>query len=254
MINYLSIDFESWTYPSLPEFKNLTGRERKHLDEGYVRESAEKILAVLAKYKTKLTFFVLGQLYDWYPKTLEKIAVEGHEIAYHTHTHDILSSKEVLIDSLKRSERFLKTFRPKGFRAPNISIKKEYFQILKKYGFEYDSSIYGSYALRNIVDGLTELPVSIFFRLPIGSGYFSALVGKKIGWFYRQINQKGNPVIAFVHNWQIVKPKKATFPNTGYLLRHPYYLPYTFEIRDTFEYLLQNFSLAPMKDLIRKGK
>lgn len=252
MINYLSIDFESWMYPDLPEFKKLKSEERKHLDNGHVVESANKILALLAKYKTKMTFFILGQLYDWYPKAIEKIAEEGHEIAYHTYTHDILDSSKTLINSLAKSKKFISKFKPKGFRAPNILIKKEYFDILRDYGFEYDSSTYGDYSSRCVVDGLTELPVSQFARIPIGSGYLMALLGKNIGFFYHRTNQKGNPVITFIHNWQILKPKNATFPNVGYLLRRPYYLPYTFEICDTFEYLLKNFSFAPMANLLKR--
>lgn len=250
MTNYLSIDFESWAYPSLPEFKKLKSDERKRLDDGYVSESAEEILKILKKHNTRLTFFILGQLYDWYPETIEKIAQDGHEIAYHTHSHDLLSSKETLLNSLKNSEKFLKKFRPKGFRAPNILIKNEHFQILKNYGFLYDSSTYGVYSTKEVVDGLIEIPVSKSFRLPLGSGYFIASLGPKIDWFYRQINKRGNPVIAFIHNWQIIKPKNTTFPNKNYLLKHPYYFPYTLEIRKNFEHLLKNFSFAPMDNLI----
>ncbi len=252
MVNYLSIDFESWAYPELPEFKNLSSEERKAIDDGYVKDSAEKILALLKKHKTRMTFFVLGQLYDWYPETIEKIAQEGHEIAYHTHTHDILYSKEILINTLERSRKFLKKFKPKGFRAPNIIIKKDYLQILSDYGFSYDSSVYGDYFSKYRAYDMVELPVSKFFRLPVGSGYFIAALGKKISLCYRQINKNKNPVIAFVHNWQIIKPKNSFFPNKSYLLKHPYYWPYTLEIYDTFEYLLQNFTFLPLIKLINR--
>lgn len=250
MTNYLSIDFESWAYPNLPEFKNLGSGERKRLDGGYVKDSAEKILAILKKYKTKMTFFVLGQLYEWYPETIEDIAKDGHEIAYHTYAHDICDSKKTLVKSLENSKKFLRKFKPKGFRAPNIIMKKEFFPTLNQYGFQYDSSTYGSYSAINDFGNLREIPVSKFCGLPVGSGYFMALCRNNIGHIYRRINQKGNPVIAFIHNWQILNPKNATFPNKKYLLRHPYYLPYTFEICGTFEYLLKNFSFAPMANLI----
>lgn len=250
MTNYLSIDFESWAYPNLPEFKNLGSSERKGLDGGYVKDSAEKILPILKKYKTKMTFFVLGQLYDWYPETIENIAKDGHEIAYHTYIHNILDSEKTLISTLEKSKNFLRKFKPKGFRAPNILSKKGYLPILKEFGFKYDSSSYGPYSSRYTSGGITEIPVSTLFRLPIGSGYFSALLRDNIGRLYRQVNHKGEPVIAFIHNWQILKPQNATFPNKKYLLRHPYYLPYTFEICGTFEYLLKNFSFAPMANLI----
>lgn len=254
MTNYLSIDFESWAYPNLPEFKKLDSEKRKRLDAGYVEMSAAKILPLLRKYKTKLTFFVLGQLYDWYPETIEKIAQEGHEIAYHTYTHDLVDSEKKLIDSLEKSKKFFKKFKPKGFRAPNVMFKKEYFKILKDYGFCYDSSFYGPYSLRKTIDGFDEIPVSTFFHLPVGSGYFLATLRRNIGWFYNKINKKPDPVVAFIHNWQIVKPVDAVFPTRNYILGHPYYLPYTFQIYDTFEYLLKNFSFAPMINLIQKER
>lgn len=250
MINYLSIDFESWVYPDLPEFERLSSRQKKELDDGYVVHSAKEILAILKKHGTKLTFFVLGQLYDWYPEVIEKIAREGHEIAYHTHSHDILKTKKDLIHSLKKSNKFLKKFKPRGFRAPLFSVKEEYFSVLRDYGFEYDSSVYDAYLSRGLVNGLLELPVSRLFRLPVGSGVCIAALRKRINYFYRRINQGGSPFVAFVHNWQIVKPRKASFPNRHYLIKRPYYLPYTFEICETFENLLENFSLAPMERLI----
>lgn len=251
MVNYLSIDFESWVYPDLPEFQKLTNEQRKRIDNGYVEDSAEKLLKILDKYSAKLTFFVLGQLYKWYPKTIEKIAAKGHEIAYHTDAHEFLSSKKVLVHSLEKSKKFLNKFKPKGFRAPQVSIKKEYFTILRNYGFEYDSSTYGPYFSKRRISGILEIPISKLSFLPIGSGYFMAILGKRIIPLYRLINRRRKPVIAFVHNWQIFKPKKATFPNGGYLLKRPYYLPYTFEVTDTFEHLLRNFSFAPMKLLCK---
>lgn len=252
MINYLSIDFESWVYPDLPEFKSLTSEEKKRLDGGYVEESTEKILKLLAKHKTKLTFFVLAEIYDWYPKIIEEIAKEDHEIAYHTYAHDILDSQKTLITALKKSQKFLKKFNPQGFRAPKIIIKKEYFPILNKYNFKYDSSIYGPYSSQGIIAGLSELPVSSFAHLPLGSGYFVALLGKNIQWFYQRLNEQGIPVISFVHNWQIIRPQNTTFPNLSYILKHPQYWPYTRGIYDTLEYLLQNFSFAPMINLVKK--
>lgn len=250
MTNYLSIDFESWVYPDLPEFEQLNSQQRKQLDDGYVQDSAKEVLKILKKHQTKLTFFILGQIYDWYPQVIEKIAQEGHEIAYHTHTHDILKTKKDLVNSLERSKGFLKKYKPRGFRAPSFIITKEHFSILKDYGFEYDSSYYDAYLSRELVNGLLELPVSKYCRWPIGSGYSIAAFGKKIGYIFRRINRGGSPFIAFVHNWQIIKPKKATFPNHNYLLKRPSYLPYTFKIYDTFECLLERFSIAPMERLI----
>src|SRR3990167_10445551 len=90
VFNYLSVDLESWASPNLPEFVRLTSSEKKKIDNGHIKQSAIKILNILKKHKTKLTFFIVGQLYEWYPEVVEAIAKDGHEIAYHTHAHDVL--------------------------------------------------------------------------------------------------------------------------------------------------------------------
>lgn len=254
MLNYLSIDFESWVYPDLPDFRKLSSGQRKKLDNGYVKKSTEKILKILKDHKVKLTFFVVGQLYDWYPEVIEKIASNGHEIAYHTHAHDILKSKKDLVNSLEKSKMFLQRFKPWGFRAPTFLIKKNYFPVLKDYGFRYDSSIYNTYSCRQSISGLVEIPVSKMFGLPIGSGYFLAILGSQIKKFYQRINHQGSPIVAFIHNWQIVKPKNTSFPNQRYLLRYPLYFPYTLEAGQIFNFLLKNFSFAPMETLIKRGR
>lgn len=273
MRNFLSVDFESWVYPDLPKFKKLNCWQRKKLDDGYVKEAAEKILKLLAKYKAKLTFFILGELYEWYPEVITWLAQEGHEVAYHSHRHDILYSQEDLLSTLGNSRAFLEKFRPKGFRAPEILIKKEYLKVLSDYGFVYDSSVYGPFNLKEKVGKIIEIPIttyslfsgkpSLFFprtfspgmllrELPVGSGFFLASLGRKIEWFIRLLNKKGLPFVGFLHNWQIIKPKNATFPSKNYLLTHPTYLPYTRDCYNVFEYLLTNFEFGKTEELLVK--
>ncbi len=275
MKNFLSIDFESWAYPNLPEFVNLQSLERKKIDNGFVKESAEKILTLLAKYKTKLTFFCLGELFEWYPEVITLIEKEGHEIAYHSHRHDVLYSKQVLLKTLDNSKEFISRFRPKGFRAPEILMKREYLKTLADNGFIYDSSVYGSFGNRKQTEGIKEFPIStysltgqvkklefprtvsfpmLFSDPPIGSGFMIAALGNSIGKFFRRLNRKGQPVVAFMHNWQIVKPKNARFPSRSYIATHPLYLPYLRDCYKIFEYLLENFEFARMDSLLGGSK
>lgn len=251
MINYLSIDLESWASPNIPEFINLTSEEKKKLDNGHIKASALRALDILEKHQVKLTFFVVGQLYDWYPEVVEEIASSGHEIAYHTHDHDVLIDKNILLKNLNKSKKFLQRFKPIGFRAPRISIEKEYLSILSRFGFKYDSSTYGDFKKRSKIGGIQELPVSLLSIIPIGSGYFTGMLGKNIAWFYQTLNKRKMPVISFLHNWQILKPVKPTFPNKKYVLTHPYYFPYLVNCSSTLEYLLERFTFSPMKNLVR---
>lgn len=251
MRNYLSIDLESWASPNLPEFIHLSSREKKLLDNGHIKKSTIYILRILKKYNTKITFFVVGQLYEWYPEVVEMIASQEHEIAYHTHAHDVLTNKDTLIESIKKSKKFLQRYKPVGFRAPRIYGKNTKLKILKNYGFKYDSSIYGSFLAKRKMHGVLELPVTSIKKIPIGSGYFIGMLGKKMRWIYEVINKKGDPVISFIHNWQVLKPIKPTFPTRAYIMTHPYYIPYLINCSSAFEYLVKHLSLEPMKNLIK---
>lgn len=251
MYNYLSIDLESWASPPIPEYVRLTSQEKKKLDNGHIKKSAIEILRILKKNNTKLTFFTVGQLYDWYPEVVEMIASQGHEIAYHTYSHDAALDEKSLIQGIIKSKKFIQRFKPIGFRAPRISLKNDnLLKILNKSGFKYDSSSYGPFKNKKQVHGIWELPVTSFAGIPIGSGYFIGMLNKKIEWLYNKINKNGSPVISFIHNWQVLKPIDPTFPDNKYLLTHPYYLPYLADCSLTFEYLTKKFRFKPMKNLL----
>src|SRR4030043_1091945 len=110
--NVLSIDLESFIH------RQFNIDERINKDNGYTVKATNYILKILKKYNTSATFFVVGEIYDWYPNLIEQIKLDGHEIAYHTHRHIILNNKEILLKELSLSGSFLKKFKPKGFRAP----------------------------------------------------------------------------------------------------------------------------------------
>ena len=62
---YLSIDLESWVYPDIPAFQRLNSKERKKIDDGYIRDSTNRILDILSKYDQKITFFIIAEMFEW---------------------------------------------------------------------------------------------------------------------------------------------------------------------------------------------
>lgn len=50
-------------------------------------DDIDKILEVLDKTNTKITFFMVGDWVDKYPEQVKKIAEKGHEIGNHSDTH-----------------------------------------------------------------------------------------------------------------------------------------------------------------------
>ena len=98
MKNIFSIDLESWIhfYEDSLKIKKFNSEERKKLDKGYIKKATLDILSLLDKYNQKATFFIVAEIYDWYPEIIKNIKKQGHEIGYHTHTHLVVKNNELL--------------------------------------------------------------------------------------------------------------------------------------------------------------
>lgn len=242
MNNALSIDLENWwCHPFLegylPEYK-----------EDQIVESSSLILNLLDKYDVKATFFVLGKVAESHPELIEKIAEGGHEIACHGYSHKMLHKlgREEFEEEIIRSKKILNKYKPVGFRAPAFSVNNStgwVFNILKKYGFEYDSSIFpfqsGLYGVpnaplypykpsemdvaRNDPDGkIVEFPLTVLRRaginIPIAGGfYLRTLPLWFLKWAIKKINDERSAII-YVHPWELYQktprinaPFKARF-------------------------------------------
>ncbi|MDP3735406.1 MAG: polysaccharide deacetylase family protein [bacterium] len=273
MKNILSIDTESWIhfYEDALKIKKTSSDERKIMDDGYIRHAIEKILDVLDEFEQKATFFIVAEIYDWHPRAVEEIQNRGHEIAYHTHTHPLLTKAAILERELVLSKKFIKKFNPKGFRAPLMYLPPDSWRYLKKYGFKYSSSTYDAYAVFNY-EGIDEIPVSIVaYRkasvskelpknltmslllrsIPIGSGLFMALLkARGTSYFIRKLNERGIPAILFIHPWQLYETKEiASIPfKMKLLLKNPFCLPYTSNIQKMARTLLQAHTFTSFQD------
>ncbi|MFA5047576.1 MAG: polysaccharide deacetylase family protein [Patescibacteria group bacterium] len=270
-----AIDFESWVFPQENKFLNLSVAERKKLDNEYALRSGYELLELLANKKQTLTFFVIGQIYDWYPKLISDIQSAGHEIAYHTYEHSILKDCQILEQELLKGQQFIRDFSIRGFQAPAIIFPSGGHAVLKKYGFDYSSSVYCANKKISNLDGVFEIPVSVldyfvgqekelrppmpmqfsklFQGVPFGSSYFTALLGGGLtAKLLRTMEKRGHQFAnLFIHNWQIFQPRGAAFPDRKYLLSHPSYLPYTRNIKREFEYLLDNFEFCRFRDYLQ---
>ena len=272
---YLSIDLESWAYPNIPAFTGLSSIERKEIDNGFVLESTNKILDLLDQHNQKITFFSLGQIFEWYPDLFEKIQLAGHEIGYHSHSHRRIDDGNIMDQELLCSRDFLEACKPVGFRAPNIYLPQSALESLGQNGFLYSSSIYGSYTdnISSTTNSVKEFPVSTYTyssknirvlkyprpmqmsmlrdELPIGSGYFLALLpSRMIVKVIDSLFRRGEPVIMFLHNWQICPPNASTFPSLGYKLTHPAYFPYTLPLWEKFEFFAKNYQFGKTIELL----
>jgi peptidoglycan/xylan/chitin deacetylase (PgdA/CDA1 family) len=113
-----------------------------------VRVGAPRVLALLATYGIKSTWFVPGHTIETFPDACEKVLAAGHEIAHHGWTHRSpanLSRAEEESELLRGNEAIRKlTGRPaRGYRSPGWELSGDSVELLLKHGFIYDSSMMG---------------------------------------------------------------------------------------------------------------
>lgn len=56
-------------------------------DDGPIPEVTPKVLAILARYNVKATFFMVGENIDKHPEVYEMVVKAGHAIGNHTYNH-----------------------------------------------------------------------------------------------------------------------------------------------------------------------
>jgi len=282
--NILQIDVEDW-YCDL-EFDQWASKESR------VVETTEKILNLLKETNNKATFFILGYIAEKYPELVRRIEKDGHEIASHGYAHkriDEQTPEEFEKDIIKSIEvlNFVTHKKINGYRAPQFTVTNNTLwalNILKKNGFEYDSSIfpvktplYGIpdsplYVHNRKIDeknSLLEVPLSVYNipvmnkKLPIAGGiYLRMLPYLFIKHAIKKINKSGNPAVLFIHPSDIdsekpkLKPKKLMdyykFGEVKDSLRWYHYYGLS-DAESKFKRLLKDFKFTSTEEFIKNG-
>jgi polysaccharide deacetylase family protein (PEP-CTERM system associated) len=207
-------DYDDW--PSLPST---------------LHRNCDRLLRLFDRHRVRATFFTVGWCAERHPDLMGRIARQGHEIACHSYRHrrvDQMTPEQFREDTSKAMRIIQETTGVKavGYRAPSWSINDSVpwaFEILAELGLEYDSSIfpikhdlYGMpHGPRNLFrmtfDGgrfLYEMPASTMsvlgHNVPIGGGGY---LRHSPYWYtramMRRINRAGQPVVVYVHPWEI---------------------------------------------------
>ncbi len=192
--------------------------KKEAYDIGY--EGTKRVLEILKKNKISVTCFVTYEFALRYKKIIKDLEKIGCEIACHGFNHDHrynkMSEKEALF-YLKKSIQGMKKlgFKIEGFRAPQMS--KPPYEIIKKAGFKYDSSLHPAWVpgyynnffeKRNIkkYKNLTIIPLSVcpLIRLPMAWLWF-----RNFGSTYEKILTVLNFIDLdftniYIHPWELV--------------------------------------------------
>lgn len=245
---------------------------RHNLDASHVLVSTRRLLYELRRCRHTATFFVVGEIYDWYQSLIKEIREAGHEVAYHCHTHTPLDTEASLRQELHKSREFIAAFRPKGFRAPRATITSNCLAELAKQGFLYDSSSYGPFSSSARMEGILEVPISTYslrevkltlprplstnllfnLEIPFGSGYFISLLSQLnpslMSYFIEKSNRKGQPSVLCLHPWQLFRNQEESLLEMGFA--RLLLFPYGISCDKAFEHLVRRYKFCSMLELL----
>ena len=216
-----------------------------------VVDNTQKILSIFDDKNVKGTFFVLGWVAEKFPELVKEIAEQGHEIASHGFSHQLIykQSQAVFREETHRSKAVLEELTQTsvtGYRAASYSITKKSLwalDILAELGFTWDSSIFpiyhDNYGIPDTPSDpyqiqtasgamLTEFPITSAqkFGLNIpaaGGGYFRQFPYPLFKYLFNAASQGGrSPKIFYLHPWEI-DPNQPRYNNASWFSRFRHY-------------------------------
>lgn len=276
--NALTIDVEDYFH--VAALKSAIPVESWDTRECRVDRNIDDLLQMFDDQGVLATFFVLGWVAERYPKIVERIAQQGHEVASHGYSHQLIynQQQDVFREETFKSKAILEDIIQtpiRGYRAATYSITKRSIwaiDTLIEAGFEYDSSIFPvRHDLYGIPDfpkyphlyegsdkgAIVEFPISsvsmLGCQLPIaGGGYFRLFPY----WFTKyglgKINKEGGAFMFYLHPWEI-DPAQPRVRNLGWKSSFRHYNNLA-KCKSRLARLLHDFEFTSMQNvLIRDG-
>jgi peptidoglycan/xylan/chitin deacetylase (PgdA/CDA1 family) len=130
----------------------------------------DRVLALLARYGLRTTFFIPGVVIDQRPALMERILAAGHEIAHHSYSHAWITSLTPDQEREEMEKGFESIRRvagrpPRGWRSPAAEISAITMPLLVEYGFDYSSNFFDDDSpYLHAVDGAPTRIVELPFR------------------------------------------------------------------------------------------
>ncbi|GKS58928.1 polysaccharide deacetylase [Nitrospira sp.] len=250
---------------------------RRHWDqfESRVTENTDKILTMLAARGLRATFFVLGWVAERCPVVVQRIALEGHEVASHGYAHELVTSQlsHEFREDVKKAKGVLEDLCGRqviGYRAPSFSITKDSLwalPILVEEGYRYDTSVFpvihDTYGIPGAAPSLHkvstekgdlwELPPSTVefggVRVPIaGGGYFRFCPYPLFRMLLRKAERAGDPLVTYFHPWEL-DPEQPRM--TGPWLSRVRHYTNLRKTEPRLIQLLSEFSFGAIRDVIK---
>lgn len=268
----LTIDYESWLAPSR-RYDFLASEKRHALDDGYSRTAIDPILEKLRD--AKASFYLVGELVEWYPELPQKIMEAGHEVGFHCQVHRPLAAVADVEHDLKNSVEWRKKYKVHGFRAPMIHTVEGVYPLLEQNDFTYSSSLYGPAGTVLQKGKIWEIPVSTLPLLgkpsafhaprrmdlslvfggefPYGSSFISGMFSKTVFKIIEREFKAGLSPVIFLHPYEIVSPARWPARFARDLLANPLLYPFTLNKSSFLNDLLRSFPISTVEAYVSEA-
>jgi polysaccharide deacetylase family protein (PEP-CTERM system associated) len=277
MQNALTVDVEDYFH--VAALSQAIRREDWDSLSPRVERNTHRLLEMFSEAGgIKATFFVLGWVAERFPKLVAEIDREGHEVASHGYSHQLIYEQrpEVFRQETLRSKRLLEDQSGKaviGYRAASYSITSQSLWALDTIidaGFSYDSSVVpvrhdlygvpGSQAFPHMLEApsgrsLAEFPPSTYrcfgVSIPVGGGgYFRLYPYRLTAFFLRRLNQAHRqPFIFYLHPWEIDPSQPRVQAKARSRFRHYINLDRT---EPRLQRLLKDFEFGSVSSVLRQ--
>jgi len=274
LVNAFSIDVED--YFQVSALASAISRDSWNDRELRVQANTELILRMLEERNVRGTFFVLGWIADRLPELVRRIHAQGHEIACHGYSHQLIyqQTPEVFFEETARAKKLLEDIIGEpvfGYRAASFSITPKSrwaLDTLLDLGFEYDSSIFPVIHDRYGMPGaqrrpgriaapsgrsIVEFPMSTAgignFQMPVsGGGYFRLLPYWLIRAGLKRVNTTDRmPFTFYLHPWEVDPGQPRV--RVGLLSRFRHYTN-LHKCESRLRTLLREFRFATMREVL----
>lgn len=216
------------------------------MDQSYhMLDGLDILIDILQKNQIPGTFFLISELLEHVKEQVLQLDRSGSEISCHGHSHirPVMLSTEAFEEQIGQAKRDIEAVighEIMGYRAPTFGIDDERLQIIRKLGFQYDSSKnalsqnprYGHLdtsgfraAADNIyTDGdFCEFEIStqefMGYKLPLGGGYLRMLPWAFNKHQLRKYADSGKFYVLYIHPFELSRKKVPVVPECGFLNR-----------------------------------
>lgn len=216
-----------------------------------VEANTDRLLQLFDDAGIHITFFILGWVAERYPELVKRIHQQGHEIASHGFSHQLVyrQTPAVFREETARSKVLLEDLSGQevsGYRAASYSVTRKSLwalEILAELGFRWDSSIFPTRHDNYGIPGSPEEPYrlltengAVLTEFPLttarvlgqavpaaGGGYFRQYPYALSRWLFERasLNQT-MPRIFYLHPWEI-DPEQPRVPNASWFSNFRHY-------------------------------